>query len=75
MSSPQALQSQPILKQLIKPAFLAWFNDWIDTATPSEKNGFQIIKFILDTRGLVKADQTMKMLEPNVKELYHSKFE
>lgn len=68
-------QSEPVLKQLIKPEYLPWFKDWIVTATPSEKNGFQVIKFIIDTRGLVKADQTMKMLEPDVREIYHSKFE
>ena len=69
------MSTETVLKQLIRKDYLPWFMDWIDTATGSEKTGLEIVKFILDTRGLVKADQTVQKMEPSVKELYQSEFE
>ena len=63
-----------ILKNVIKKDYLHWFEDWAETATPNEKTGLQIIKYVIDTRGLVKADKKIRELEPSVKELYMSKF-
>ena len=70
-----ASESVTILTKLVQKQYLNWFLDWIDTATPNEKLGLQIINFIYDTRGLVKADANISQAEPDVKTLYHSKFD
>ena len=67
--------SVPILTKLIQKQYLNWFFDWIETATANEKLGLQILNFIYDTRGLVKADAKISQAEPDVKTLYHSKFD
>ena len=63
-----------IFEKIIKADFRKWFADWVETATPGEKTGLQIINFIFDTRGLVKADKKIKQTDPDVRELYHSDF-
>ena len=68
-------ESFQILQKVLKKVYQEWFRDWAETATPSEKTGLQILSFILETRGLVKADKKIRELEPDVKQLYFSKFE
>jgi hypothetical protein len=63
-----------LLSKIIKKEYLGKYKDWYQTATLNEKKGISIIKFIIETRGHQKADQTVIEREKNVQELLNEPF-
>lgn len=64
-----------VLSQIIRPQYIQFYGDWIQTATESEIKGIEIINFIVKTRGQRKADNTIKSKEVHVRELLGEQFE
>ena len=58
-----------VLSKIIKQQYLQKYQDWHETATLNEKKGINIIKYIIETRGHQKADQSVIQREKTVQEL------
>ena len=57
---------------MVIPKYHSVYEDWNDTATEDEKTGFQILKFIIETRGYKKYPHDIK--RPDLAEQIKSDF-
>jgi hypothetical protein len=67
-------QIYSLLSKIIKREYLPKYQDWYETATLNEKKGATVIKYIIETRGHQKADQTVIEKELTVQDLLSKQF-